>query len=165
MGTPTNGRRQLPTLKNGWTTDSLRVGNCAPIVDTSPRSDADAASGDRPPTALGDREQDIPDWLPPFTEGLVEGESGSSGSVGESIPNTLPPHLPAKPKQKQALNNTAQQSSKIHLWICPERGRRLESTPHASTPKDNTPNHAAARQVHTKLAMCIASLSFDYLST
>ena len=38
------------------------------IVDTIPRSDADAASGDH-------REQDVPDWLQPFTEGLVEGES------------------------------------------------------------------------------------------
>ena len=49
------------------------------IVNTNPRIDANAASGDRLPTASGDREQDIPDWLQPFTEGLVERESGSSG--------------------------------------------------------------------------------------
>ena len=43
------------------------------VVDTRPRSDADAASGHRPPTASGGPEQDLPDWLQPFTEGLVEG--------------------------------------------------------------------------------------------
>ena len=35
---------------------------------------------------LRDREQDIPVWLQPFTEGLVEGASGSSSSAGETIP-------------------------------------------------------------------------------
>ena len=45
------------------------------------------------PTASGDRKQDIPDWLRPFTEGLVEGESGSSGSAGETSPkNTASTH-------------------------------------------------------------------------
>ena len=62
------------------------------IVDASPRSDADAASGDR--------EQDIPDWLQPLTEGLVEGESGSSGTARKKNPKTLPPHIPARPRQK-----------------------------------------------------------------
>ena len=32
------------------------------------------------------RQHDIPDWLQPFTEGLVEGASVSSGSAGETIP-------------------------------------------------------------------------------
>ena len=42
-----------------------------------------------PPTAPGeDRLQDLPDWLQPFTEGLVERESGSSGSAGETTPKT-----------------------------------------------------------------------------
>ena len=63
------------------------------IVDTIPRSDADAA--------LGDREQDVPDWLQPFTAGVVEGKSGSSGSAGETIPKTPPPHISAKLTQKQ----------------------------------------------------------------
>ena len=70
------------------------------IADTSPRSDADAASGDPPPTASGDREQEIPDWFQPFTEGLVDGASVTSGSAGETIPNTSPPHNPARLKQK-----------------------------------------------------------------
>ena len=38
------------------------------------------------PQLAGDREQDIPDWLQPLTEGLVEGTCGSSGSAGETIP-------------------------------------------------------------------------------
>ena len=63
------------------------------IVDTSPRSDAEVASGYRTPTASGDREEDLfqigfkhlrKDWW--------EGESGSSSSAGETIPKTLPPH-------------------------------------------------------------------------
>ena len=41
------------------------------------------SAGDRPPTALGHREQDIPDWL---TEGLAEGHWGSCGSAGDTIP-------------------------------------------------------------------------------
>ena len=57
-------------------------------VDTSLRSGADAASGDRAPTASGDREQDLLDWLQPFTEGLVDGESGSSGCWCDNSQNT-----------------------------------------------------------------------------
>ena len=66
--------KQLPTLtKHG--TYALQLENCVPmivlgvIVDTSPRSDATAASGDRQQTASGDREQDIPHWLQPLTDG------------------------------------------------------------------------------------------------
>ena len=43
------------------------------VVEPSPRSDVEATSG------LGDREQDTPEWIQPFTEGLVEEKSGSSG--------------------------------------------------------------------------------------
>ena len=60
------------------------------------RSDADAASVDRVPTTSGDQKQEILDWLQPFTEGLVEAESGSSGSAGE----TIPPHIAARPSNK-----------------------------------------------------------------
>ena len=60
------------------------------FVVTSTRSDADATSGDQPPTASEDQEQDIPDWLQPFTEGLEEGESGSSSSAGVRIRKTRP---------------------------------------------------------------------------
>ena len=83
--------KQLPTVTQNGKQIHCNSENCVPIVelevivDTSPRSDADAASGDRPPTASGDREQDIPDWLQSFTEGPVEGTSGSSGSAGETI--------------------------------------------------------------------------------
>ena len=59
-----------------------------------------AASGDRAPTASGDQEQDIPDWLEQFTESLVEGESGSSSSASETAPNTHPPHLSARLSNK-----------------------------------------------------------------
>ena len=42
------------------------------VIDyTSPRSDADAAWGHRALAVSEDREQDIPDWLVPFTEGVV----------------------------------------------------------------------------------------------
>ena len=60
------------------------------IVGTRPRSGADAASGDPTPTASGDREQDFPDWLQPFTEGQAKGESESSGSAGGK---QFPKHL------------------------------------------------------------------------
>ena len=50
----------------------------------------------RTPTASGDREQDSPDWPQPFTEDVVVGESGSSGSAGE-IPKTPPLHIPVRP--------------------------------------------------------------------
>ena len=62
-------QKQLPTLTKYWKTIHLQVGNCLPtvvlevMVDTSLRNDADAASGDRVPTASVDREQDLPGWL------------------------------------------------------------------------------------------------------
>ena len=43
------------------------------------------------PTASGDRKQDIPDWLRPFTEGLVEGERGEM--------RHCPPGRPASGRQ------------------------------------------------------------------
>ena len=52
----------------------------------------------------------VPDcWLQSFTEGLVDGESGSSSSAGERIPKTSLPHIAARLKQTQdsttQLNN------------------------------------------------------------
>ena len=76
--------------------------NCVPIVapgfsvNARPRSDADAASEDRAPTASGEREQDLPDCLQPFTGGLAEGESGTSCAAGETFPSTHPPHIPPR---------------------------------------------------------------------
>ena len=70
--------RTIAHIDSTWQNHELQVGKCVPtvvpgvVVETSLRSDADAASGDRTPTASGDREQDFPDWLKPFTEGLVE---------------------------------------------------------------------------------------------
>ena len=95
-----------------WGTLSAEISNCKSenyvvmvvprvIVRPSPRRNSEAASGDRAPTASGDREYDIPRWLQPFKEGLAEGEAGSSGSAGETIPNTLLPHSPAISKQTQ----------------------------------------------------------------
>ena len=65
-----------------------------------PSGDAEAASGNRTPTGSGSREQDIPDWLQQFTDGLAEGEPGSSVSTGETIPKTLPPRTPARRSNK-----------------------------------------------------------------
>ena len=79
VGFPTNGRKQLTTLAKDGTSFHCTSELCVStvvlgvIVDTSPRSDADAASGDRPPTASGDQWQDITDWLQSFTEGLIQG--------------------------------------------------------------------------------------------
>ena len=42
----------------------------------------------------------MPDWLQPFTEGLTDGEAGSSGSAGETMPKTPPPHVPARLSNK-----------------------------------------------------------------
>ena len=67
------------------------------IVETSHRSDACGASGDRTPTASGDRGQDLPKWLQQFAEVLIEGEAGSSSRAGETIPTTSPPPIPARP--------------------------------------------------------------------
>ena len=98
--------KHLPTSTKHGKHFHFKSEQCAPrvvlgaTVDTRPQSDAEAASGDRPTTAPGDREQDVLDWLQPFTEGLEEGASGSSGSAGETIPKTLAPHLPEKPSNK-----------------------------------------------------------------
>ena len=59
----------------------------------------------RPPTASGDREQDIPDRLQPVTEGLVERAAGSYSSAGETIPTTRPPHIPARPSNKSGVKH------------------------------------------------------------
>ena len=64
----------------------------AVIVEPSPRSNAEATSGDR--------DHQIPDWLQAFTEGVVEGESESSRTAGETSPKTPPPHIPARPSNK-----------------------------------------------------------------
>ena len=82
-------------------------------VVTSPRSDAHAASGDR--------EQDLPDWLQPITEGLVERESGSSGSGGQTFRKTPLPYIPETFEQiwraTWSFNNSAQKSSKVSLSV------------------------------------------------
>ena len=66
------------------------------LVERNPRSDADGASGDR--------EQDLPVRLKPFTDGMVEREFWSSGSAGETIPKTPPPHVPGRPSNKSGRN-------------------------------------------------------------
>ena len=113
-------------------------------VGTSPRSDADAASRDRPPTASGDRE--------PFAQGLVEGESGSSGSAGEKMPKTPLSHIRARPWNTSAGKHQAStiQLTNREMYFL---GCALERRPHASTQIKNIKNH-------TGHAMCIASLSF-----
>ena len=78
------------------------------IVELSPRSNAEAALGDRAPTASGEQHE-IPEWLQPQTEGLVEGASESSGSAGETILKTPSPHIPARPSNKSG--------GKLHLFI------------------------------------------------
>ena len=55
-----------------------------------------AASGDRKPTASGYREQTVPHWFKPYTEGRLEGEFGWSDSVGELIPKVLLPRVSAR---------------------------------------------------------------------
>ena len=75
--------RTITHIYSKWQNDQLHVGT---LCTTNPRCDADAVLGDRMPTASGD--------LQPFTEGLVDGESGS-GSAGETP--TPPPHVPARP--------------------------------------------------------------------
>ena len=85
-------------VNQGWGNIHCKADTCVPIVapgvpvGTSPRSDADAASGDRPP------EQDVPDWFQTFTERLVEGASVSSSSAGDTILT----------QTKTGFNNTAQ---------------------------------------------------------
>ena len=79
------------------------------VVDASPRRVAEAASGERP-TAPGDREQDMPDWLQPLTERTGGRRSLDHPAVlVKRFPKTLPPHVPAKLKQAQGsavlLNN------------------------------------------------------------
>ena len=77
---------QSPTLTKHGKLFCCKSEDMAPIVllgiivDASFRSDTDAASGDRAPKASGDREQDLPDWLLPCTEG-VERENSSVESI------------------------------------------------------------------------------------
>ena len=95
------GLKILAHIDQTWLTQQLQVGQRVPIVvlgvivDTVSRSDAEAASWDRASTASGEREQDLPGWLEPFTERLAKGDSGSSGSDWETFPSTPPPHIPA----------------------------------------------------------------------
>ena len=62
-------KREINThINQGWKYIICKSENGVSIVvlgvtvDTSRQSDANAASGDRPPTASRNREQDIPDW-------------------------------------------------------------------------------------------------------
>ena len=66
------------------------------MIQTSPRSDADGESGDRAPTTLGDRKQNLPDWLETVHRKTGKGESGSFCTAGDTIPKTLLPHNSAK---------------------------------------------------------------------
>ena len=104
---------QSPALITTGKTTSMSD-NFAPFVvpgvQFEPRvsSDAEFASGDQGQSSgdrvqtdeLLDRWRNFPDWLQPFTEGLVEGESGSSGSAGETFPKTPPPQIPARPSNR-----------------------------------------------------------------
>ena len=84
--------KPLPTLtKDG--TYSLQVGKCVPIVVLGVSVHTDRQQ-------LRETESKMfQTGLQPVMEGLVEGESGSSGS-GEAITKTLPPHIPARPSNK-----------------------------------------------------------------
>ena len=65
---------QSPTLTPDGKNIDWNSKNCVPMV--VPGAEAmQKQQGDPTPTASGDREQHIPDWLEPFTEGLAEGES------------------------------------------------------------------------------------------
>ena len=77
------------------------------IVDTSPRGGADAAAG----------KQDLPDWLQPFTGGLVEGESGSSGGAGEQSTSSAysTDTLEQIWMEAPGFNNSAQKSQMYFL--------------------------------------------------
>ena len=57
--------------------------------------------------------KDIPDRVQPFTEGLVEGQTGSSSSAGETIPKTRPPLTPARLSNKSGGKHQRQLSSKM----------------------------------------------------
>ena len=90
------------------------LGDC---VDTRPRSDAAPVSGDRPPTAPEDRELDPLGWLPQYTEGLNDGEWRSFVSAGETIPETSPSHILAKPSNKsEGTQNLFTQFPKDLRW-------------------------------------------------
>ena len=64
---------------------------CYCRAEPSPRSDAEAALGDRAPTPSEDRMHHIPDRLQQFSGRMVEGGSSSSSSARETIPTTLLP--------------------------------------------------------------------------
>ena len=81
---------------------NCKSGHAAPIVtpgavvDTSHRSDADAALGDRAPTVSGDQEQDLQDWLETFTDGLGD----HPAFVVKNFPKTPLPPIPVRPSNK-----------------------------------------------------------------
>ena len=60
------------------------------------------------------REQDTPDWLERFTEGLEEGGSGSSGSAGETIPKTPLPHPSNKSGGEQFIHSFSEGRQRTH---------------------------------------------------
>ena len=84
---------------------------------------------ERPTADSFSREQDIPDWFQPFTEWLVEGDSRSSDSAGETIHETLPPHFPARPSNKSGGEHTIysivfRRTSVVIQWITKSSQRR-----------------------------------------
>ena len=137
-------------ISQRWHIHQMQVGPGV-AVGTSPRSDADAASRDRPPTASGDRE--------PFAEGLVERESGSSGSAGETIPKTPVSQIPARPLNtsggKHQASTIQLTNRETYFLGCALNAGRDWRGDHARQLKfKNIKNH-------TRHAMCIASLSSD----
>ena len=93
IGNPHERKDQpLPTFtKDG--TYSLQIGKFVPIVVLGVSVHTDRRQ-------LRETESKIfQTGLQPVMEGLVEGESGSSGS-GEAITKTFPPHIPARPSNK-----------------------------------------------------------------
>ena len=79
----------------------------------------------------------VPDcWLQSFTEGLVDGESGSSSSAGERIPKTSPPRVAARLKQTQDSTTQLNNHPKYFIGTAlnagggwrPNRMRQLNNT-------------------------------------
>ena len=140
------------------------------IVDTSPRSDADAASGDRVPTASGDCKQEIPEWPQPFHGGTGIRWFGSSV---KSIPPNTEKWL-RKLYDKNYNNDTSNEDKhetnysmnkdtrNMHItWACTESAQSLSHFVHLVS---HAPHGSSLSLVTCHPCSCAFLLEFDFLT-
>ena len=160
MGVPTNGRKTITHTNPKRQHHQLQVGKSVPMVATGycrhkSLKRCRRSIGHRAPTASGDREQDIPDWLHPFTEGLVEGESDHPAVLVKQFPQ----HFLRIYSSETLEHGLDQKSLTIFYWICLERGDGGWRKNHTSQLKPKTYQATQQPIISTPDMHCTSRLS------